>query len=205
MSRKAIGSIIEDEIQRIELSYLLKHNFLKKGIKTSATLSWTNNDSIKIICRYTSEEISIELLYHNTYKFSGNVSNHNYKIYLNEVPSNLGNGNVLYFSCPITGRNCKILYRCYGSLIFKSRYAYQKRIYYRSQVACKKDYANTMYWKYKETILPKLEERIKKKHYRGKPTKAQKDYENALYKKREYDNMRFFNMMDCGLRTLKKN
>jgi len=203
MGRTGTGGIVDEEIQRIDLSYLLKNKLLVKGEKRYAKLSWTGEASVSIICEYNEYDIHIKFIHHN-YEVYNDATNHTYKIYLNSVPSNLGNGSVLYFICPVSGKKCRILYRCFGSPIFKSRYGYKKRIYYRSQVVCKRDYANTMYWRYNDTVLPKLEERIKKEHYRGKPTKAQKDYENALFKKREYDNMRFFNMMDYGLSTLKK-
>ena len=96
--------------------------------------------------------------------------NHDYKIEIASIPSNLGKGEILYFVCPTTGNYARILYKCYGSPIWKSRNAYSIRIYYRSQIHSKYDHYNNMYWD-NEKDLERLSLEVKKSHYKGKLTR----------------------------------
>jgi hypothetical protein len=192
MGRSNTGALTTGEIQRIELSYLIKQGLLRKGFVTNRALSWNDGSSIRIICSYTRDGLFIRLSYQATDSYTDEVTKFDYKIYLDEVPSNLGQGNVIYFICPQTGKRCRILYKCYGSSTWQSRFVYRKRIYYTSQLSSKGSSYNNMYWKYEEKIVPKLKSRIKNSHYRGEPTKAQKDYKRAINKRDYYDDMRFY-------------
>jgi len=191
MGKNSTGAVTTSETTRIELSFLIKNGYLKKGCISNNRVSWTDGNSIMIQSVYIDEDIYIRLKYQITDYYTDEVTNFDYKIIIDEVPSNLGKGYLLYFRCPQTGRKCRILYQCYGSEIFKSRYAYKKRIYYDSQIGSKRSYHNDMYWRYENKILPELESRIKNSHYRGKPTKSQKNYEKAINKCDYYDSMRF--------------
>ena len=157
MGRNATGSMTTNAACRIELGYLLKNGYIKKGGSVFSTLSWTNGSNIGFESKYTDDEAYIRLIYTNTNQCTGEVTNHDYKIYLHEVPSNLGKGYVLYFICPSYGHYCRILYKCYGSLIWKSRLAYRNRIYYPSQVSSKTSYYNVRFW----SLDNKLEELYK--------------------------------------------
>ena len=147
MGRQSIGAITTGEVTRIELSYLLKKRFLKMGHHVFGTLNWTNGGSIQFESKLNEGDCFIRLVYNNTNSYSGEVTNHDYKVYLTTIPSNLGKGEILYFVCPESGNRCRVLYKCYGSLIWKSRKAYKHRVYYHSQVCSKYDYHNTRYWK----------------------------------------------------------
>ena len=125
MGRYTTGAITTKEAIRIELSYLIKMGMIRKGFKLSTSLSWNNNYSIQIETSYGIEvENYIRLIYILT-DGEGNKKNYDYKIRLVAIPSNLRKGEVLYFSCPITSNKCRVLYRCYGSTIWKSRDAYK--------------------------------------------------------------------------------
>ena len=54
--------------------------------------------------------------------------------------------------------------------VWKGRLAYRIRIYYNSQLTSKKGYQNSKYWAI-DKELEKLYPRIKKNHYKGKPTR----------------------------------
>jgi len=96
---------------------------------------------------------------------------------------------MLYFLCPVTGERCRILYKCYGSKIWKSRDSYSYPIYYPCQVASKKGYFDERYW----TIERRLDNMSipVKKHYRGAPTRPQRRIIELEEQLNYYDELRF--------------
>jgi len=190
MGRWSTGAVTTKEVARIELGYLLKNGFIKRDQHIYGTLSWTNGSNISFETNLSGENRFIRLHYNNTNSYTDEKTNHDYKIYLTSIPSNLGKGEVLYFVCPVTGRRCRILYKCYGSLIWKSRFAYRYRIYYHSQVCSKYDYHNTRYWKIAND-LEALYQRGKKTHYRGNYTRLMKRVKQLEEKQQYHDKMRW--------------
>lgn len=169
MGRYTTGYISTGQAMRIELNYLFKKGYIKKNCHISGSLSWNNGNSINIETIYTNEEKYILLKYTNT-SWEGEKKHIETKIQLFAIPSNLGKGEVLYFICPQSGRLCRILYKCYGSLIFKCRRAYSIRIYYSTQMQSKHFYYNEKYFQV-EKMLNKLESERRSYYYKGKPTK----------------------------------
>lgn len=184
MGRWGTGAFTTGEALRIELSYLLRKGYLKKGCITDGLLSWTNGSNIMLEGYYTKEEKFLKLRYSTSDNQSGEKENHEYSIQLCTIPSNLGRGEIVYFVCPITGRRARILYKCYGSKIWKSRGAYRNRIYYPSQQCSKHDYHNTRYWAL-EKELDKCQAISKKKHYQGKETRIRRRIK-LLREQKEY-------------------
>ena len=183
MGRYSTGAITTGQALRIELSYLLKNKLVEKNHFVRSSLSWTNGSNIGFESKYFHDEAFIRLFYKNTNNVTNEVTNHDYKVYLTTIQSNLGKGDILYFICPVAGNNCRILYNCYGSTIWKSRDAYQNRIYYEDQLMSKK-YRPLKYI----FIDKKLEELYNKKtksHYRGKPTKIINRIDKLLNKSNE--------------------
>lgn len=178
------------ETCRIELSYLLKRELLQKGKVTLSSLNWTNGSSIRIECHYTDEEQYIRLLYTLT-SWNGEETELDYKIHLSFVPSNLGKGEVPYFLCPATGNRCRILYRTYGSHIFKSRDAYSQTIFYPSQVSSKIYKYCDEYWRLDKEIKKLKEETRNQTHYNGKPTRRYKRLQRLIEKQNRADYLRF--------------
>ena len=153
MGRPSTGAWTVYESSRIEMSYLLKHIYLKKGRIASGNLEWSNQHgkklgSIGLICCYGSEdnEKFIVLEYTITDR-SGKKTALNYRVWLIEVDSNLGKGKVLYFKCPQSGKRSRILYKAYDSDIFKSREAYKNILYYDCQQSSKLSRYNENYWR----------------------------------------------------------
>jgi len=190
MGRYSTGSVTTSEAIRIELSYLLKHGYIKKGQIIYATLNWTNGSNISIQSNFTVDCPYIRLIYNNTNYCTGEVTEHDYKIYFTSIPSNLGKGEVVYFLCPDTFHMCRILYKCYGSPIWKSRYAYLHRIYYQSQISSKLHYYIDRYWE-TERQLEQLYSRVVKSHYKGRKSALQKRIERLEDKQEYYDHMRW--------------
>ena len=193
MGRYRTGALTTGEVARIELSYLLKNGFIKPGCHLQGTLSWNNGSTIGIESDLTGGNRYLRLNYKNENRQTGEVTQHDYKIQLISITSNLGIGEVLYFVCPFTGHRARILYKCYGSLIWKSRKAYRHRIYYSGQVASKNDYHNTMYWQI-EKILDGLNKKITKSHYRGKETRTRQRINYLESRKEHHDIMRYLVM-----------
>lgn len=132
MGRWSKGCWQTQEAARIELSFLLKNGYLKKGKLIRGTLQWhcrgEPTGSITLISSYFENDIWLRLMYKITDRTTGEVKEYDYKIYLEVLRSNLGKGEVPYFVCPVSGRRCRILYRAYGYERWKSREAYQNRL-----------------------------------------------------------------------------
>jgi hypothetical protein len=104
MGRTSTGAWTVYESLKIELTYLLKHNYFKKGRLASGDPEWSNPHgkklgSIGLICCYGSEDSEkfIVLKYTITDR-SGKKTALNYRVWLIEVDSNLGKGKVLYLN-----------------------------------------------------------------------------------------------------------
>lgn len=151
---------------------------------------FSNGSSIQFESNLGIPEPYIRLTYKNTNTYSGEVTNQDYKIYLITIPSNLGKGNILYFLCPVTGRRCRIFYKCYGSLIWKSRLAYHHRIYYHSQVCSKYDYHNIRYWDISRR-LDVLNKKVVKNNYKGEPIRLLKTIKTLEAEQQFHDMMRW--------------
>ncbi len=203
MGRNSTGAITTGAVQRIEISYLLKKGFIKKGCKVSGTLSWSNGSTIGFQSEYSYEGMYLKLNYANTNGYSGEVTHHEYMIQLKTIPSNLGKGKVLYFVCPETGRKARILYKCYGSLIWKCRTAYQNRIYYNSQISSKLNYHNTRYWNLNEK-LNILDTGFMKSHYQGKVTSRKQRIMKLKIQRQRHDDLRFLSMPKGLLKSMQK-
>ena len=185
MGRYSTGAITTGEAQRIGISYLFKQGFISKGKTIQGRLSWNNGSSIGFISELSEGKQEIRLYYQNQ-KPTGEINDLDYRIQLSSIPSNLGRGLIWYFICPITGRKARILYKCYGSLHFKSRRAYQNRIYYSSQIASKNNFHNERFFSL-EREIEKLQPLIRKKHYQGKETRLQERIRNLKHRKEYHD------------------
>jgi hypothetical protein len=102
----------------------------------------------------------------------------------------LGKGEIIYFVCPISGKKARILYRCYGSKIWKCRTSYQNRIYYDSQQCSKYDFHNRRYWALSKE-LESLYKRGKKSHYNGNYTRLMIRVLKLEKSQRFHDRMRW--------------
>jgi hypothetical protein len=190
MGRNSTGAMTTRQVLRIELSFLLTKGFIVKDNICNFNLSWSSGDNISVSSRYDEIEKSLQLAYTTTHKNTGEKKKYDYKIELTSVPSNLGKGEVIYFICPITGKKARILYKCYGSEIWKSRFAYKNRIYYQSQIGSGHNVYNDKYWAL-ERSLKELKTKPKKEHYRGKPTRIIKRISALEEKKERFDFLRW--------------
>jgi hypothetical protein len=195
MGRKSTGATTCEECKRIELSYLLKKGYLRKGQTTIGNLIWTNKDGfnvgeIQVKGHWGKDEKYIRLGYTFTDR-EGKAHDYDYKIYLEAVPSNLGKGEVLYFLCPQSGKRCRVLYMAYGCPIWKAREAYTHRIYYNGQTSSKYDRPNDRYWVLERRLEKLHREKYLTYSYNGRPTKKALRLERMREKRDYFDSIRW--------------
>jgi len=190
------GIYTTDNSFRIEMSYLFSKNMLKENSLVRGNITWNNRGvktgDIGFISVINESEKYIRLIYTNTNHSTNEVVKYDYLVNIIPVKSNLGKGYVYYFECPISKRLCRVLYQAYSSGYFKSRQAFQNRIYYPLQTISKKYYSLQRYYDL-ESLLNKIyyEKKYFKETYRGKETRAFKRIKK-LTEKLEYfgkDNM----------------
>lgn len=185
------SSITTKEVKRIDLGYLLRNKFIEKGKTKFFTLSWTNDNNISVFSKYTKEEQFIKLSYTNSDYWTNEKTEHDYKIQIALVPSNLGKGYVPYLVCPVSGLRCRILYKAYGSEIWKARKAYKKTIFYESQTSSKYSRYNDEYWRLEKEIKRLRNQKRWQTHYKRKETRRYKRYKRLLQRQREADHLRW--------------
>lgn len=185
--------ILNTEAMRIELKTLKRMGFIQKGAIVSGELSWTNGNKINVQVDYKYPDRILMNLNYNVTLPGGEKKDYSYSIWIDEIPSNLGKGNVLYFTCPRTYKHCRILYLAYGSGMFLCREAYtgyRRRIYYGPQLDPSRWRANTMYFKVDKQI-EELDKRRATYTYKGKETKRALRLERLIEKREYLDRKRF--------------
>jgi hypothetical protein len=195
MGRYGTGIATTKGSKRIELKHLLKAGYIRKGLTSlQGSLSWVNasgeqTGTIGIQTAYTDQEKYIRLTYTVT-TGEGEKIDQDYKIYLEEKPSNLGRGSVLYFLCPESFNYCRVLYLAYGAHRFKSRQAYRHRIYYPLQTSSKLDIYNDRFFSI-EDKLEKLNQGRASYEYKGKTTRKRQRINRLEKQQEEADYLRF--------------
>ena len=158
-----------DECTTLQLSYLKKIGLLNYSMSSSVFWTYTNTGehaaSIGVRSEITEHSKTLYL------KYTSNGEPIEYAVKLRSVESNLGNGVVWYFECPVTGLLCRNLYLI--GRYFLHRKAH-KHACYSSQ-----DQSKSFQKEYKVLFAllksDKLFKQVMKKHYRrwykGKITK----------------------------------
>lgn len=186
MGRNTTGAITVNQCLFINVNFYLK--YIRNNVfPFGGTTSWNTGASITFLLSKDETGICLELIYSKTIKEE--KQSFNYKIKIVPVPSNLGKGNNYYFICPISGQRCKILYMAYGSNYFKSRKAYQNRIYYPCQLSSRLNLNNDIYWRV-EKQLKALYPKHPKTHYKGNFTRPQQRIKKLVEKRNVHDEMR---------------
>ncbi len=181
MGRKKTGATTTTNTLKIELSYLLKHQLLKRGTNTTFSLRWSGGQSVLVSAIFDEEQPYLDLSY-VLKDANGQLITQSYKVHLEQLPSNLGKGYVLYFICPVGGKRCKILYMAYDSPIFKARNAYRQRIYYSCQIVSKNHYCLVRYATLKKQLDSIEQKKYHKRKYRGIVTKREVKKQNLKHK-----------------------
>jgi hypothetical protein len=188
MGRWDTGAITTGQCLQLNIN-AFADSIKNKRFNITGQVSWTNGATIGVSLQQRKENVYIATLDYTKTK-GEEKQKINYQVLIVGLPSNLGKGLVYYFVCPFRQKRCKVLYMGYGSLYFKSREAYQHRIYYASQMSSRLDKHNDKYWSL-EHKLENLYNKHPKTHYRGKKTKAQKRIEWLEQKQDYHEKMRW--------------
>ena len=187
MGRYDTGAITVGHCLQLHITAFSEH--IKKGsTHLQGSIKWDSGANIGVRLLKENNLFYAELQYQKTDR--GEKHDIKYKVLIVAVPSNLGKGLIYYFVCPFSHKRCKVLYMGYGSYYFKSREAYQHRIYYSSQLSSRLDKHNDTYWRL-EKQLNSLYKKHKKEHYQGKKTKAWQRIERLERKLEYHDCMRW--------------
>jgi|LSQX01.3.fsa_nt_gb hypothetical protein len=170
MGRISTGIEKTASVCRIDMRDLTRWGVLKHN-SCSFSMEWTDGSSIWLEVNSSKDGKYIVIEYKLT-DFQGDSYNMKYTISLDRIPSNLGRGYIYYFICPKTGKRCRVLYRAYGSYIFRSRDSYPYRLYYPIQTESK----NNRKFERVHSIKAKLDKlnvgrKRKQDYFKGKRTK----------------------------------
>jgi hypothetical protein len=159
-----------DEVYQFSVSQISRAGYLNPGRLAQGVLNFKSNGRvagrISFLADTRDERPYIELDYQS------NGEPRRYKVYLVNVPSNLGRGNVWYFLCPKTWKRCRKLY-CVGGY-FLHREAFRGCMYDCQTRARKhRDWDKLIgpYFELEELYL-RLGKKNLKRTYAGKPTKT---------------------------------
>lgn len=190
MGRYWTGVAVTDNILRIDIRELVRMRAIVKGNSISGTLSWTKGSGEKSSVHYESYYVGdiryLNLSYTHTDYYTGQKVDHEERIVLDAIPSNLGEGKgeVLYFLCPESWNRCRVLYYAYGSTVFKCRKAYRQRIYYPQQLSSKLMRSYKKVFK-AEDHLEQLYKLRDTNYYKGKLTRRRKRINRLIQKQQE--------------------
>ena len=160
--------------------------FIKEGFfKAGATLSGDiiQEGESQPVIRFTSTDQELNLTYTDR-DFYGNVKKMNYSIRIEKVKSNLSKGEIVYFVCPVTYKNCRTLYKLQGSVMFKCRTAY--KILYPAQTSSHRERYITNYWEVKKKIEALYQMRATYS-YKGKKTRRAERIERLEDKQKDHE------------------
>lgn len=166
-----------DECKTISIAFLKQYGYLEPDSIKSGTIHWSRNNE-----RYASIGISIntctQLPYLELdYRYNGVPVK--YKVYLVNVPSNIGKGRVWYLKCTNTGKRCRKLYMIDRYFLHRSAF---KGAMYEKQTHSKNARGLIKGWSKEFNVddaYEQLHSKYFKKRYAGKPTKR---YLNLLKK-----------------------
>ncbi len=191
------NSLTIAETIKINIDNLLKSGCFVNGRSIYFTINWTNGAAVCITANCSGNKTSIELNY--TTKEQG----YKYRVFITNIKSNLGSGNIYFFICPVSKKKCKTLFFSSQTGIFCSWKSQIKRIYYYSQIASKVQRSNARLYIIDKKIN-KLKAMNNTKSYNGKLTRR---YLRtcSLYKKRDEVELIKQNELDEYLHKLFKH
>lgn len=182
-----------DYLKKIQIWWLKKNNYLEEGWWKSGGIKWTNS--------WTGQETNIgfnvSLLENDQYiQFNytrtnndGEKENFAYKMPLTSTPCFFG-GKRYWFICSASrdgvycGRRVGVLYL--GGRYFACRHCYDLSYESRNENRRYKDYA-LFYILGNRRKIEKLEQKIKRRTYAGKPTRKQKALYSLYLREFPYD------------------
>lgn len=168
MPKQRTNPILYNDVKKLSVSDLKKWGYLEFQIVKKGTVNWKIYNDIQ-------SSISIEVDTKETphiklsYKFRGVVRAYN--VELISIKSNLNKGQIWYFVCPKTKKQCRKLYLVNGYFFHREAF---NGCMYENQTLSKenrdsKKILNSIFEA--ENFLGEIEKKHLKKSYAGKPTK----------------------------------
>lgn len=180
------GRLVADSQHKISIYYLRKHDFLSGYM--GGSLEWSSRGkktgSISIEVKISDEEKFARLNYIITRRSSGKKDNFDYKVLIVSTDCYFG-GKRYWFKCPAKGCGRMVAKLYQGQDIFACRHCYNLTYESRNE--------NPTYRKFPykqltaESKIDKLYEKLKKRTYKGKPTKIIKKIMKLENKVGDYD------------------
>lgn len=161
-----------DECKTLDITFLKKQGFLEPNQVKGGTVTWSRNGQVTAKIGIRVNTISTPFCIHFDYTFNDEPVH--YHAYLRAVPSNIGNGQILYFVCPQTDKLCRKLYLGYKFFYHRSAFKgcmYEKQSYSQKNRSLFKRYDKAFG---SERAYELLYKKHFKKYYAGKPTKRYK-------------------------------
>lgn len=167
------GRLVADSHHCISIYYLRKHDYLSGYMNGS--LRWSSRGeitgSINIQVKISEEEKFARLNYIITRRSSGKKDKFEYEVPIITSKCNFG-GVRYWFQCPAMGCGRRVANLYQGGDIFACRHCYHLTYASRNET---KTYRGFPYRQITiDSKIDKLYERLKKKTYKGKPTRIMK-------------------------------
>lgn len=76
---------------KIDMRFILRNKHIVRNTNTVGVMEWTGGQAVYFECNMIEDEKYLRLMY------SVGNENFDYKIFIDELPSNLGKGTILYY------------------------------------------------------------------------------------------------------------
>lgn len=169
MGRHYTGADTTANAPKLRLSDLLRAGVFRRQGKASVRITWDKHHWCEMEVVNTGHTRYMDLTTHHLGPY-GDPFTGTQRIYLVSKPSNLGKGRVLYFRCPFTHHDCRILYRAYWSETWRSRKGYHRTLFYPIQTMSGWT-RHSQREIYAEAKLERLYSKRTTTTYKGRPTR----------------------------------
>ncbi len=181
---------------RLEISWLIQHQFIERDVIKQGEISWPDGRHLTYEACYLEDEKWVQL----DYEFKDQNQDwitQEVLVHIDLKPSNLGTGEIPFFLCPATGKHCRILYHGHQFPGWKCRKAYSKRaITGQEALEPNLERYNVQYWKLKRSpefleLESKYQQPNVKTTYNGQKTHWVLQYERMKKEIAQLDKMRW--------------
>lgn len=155
MGRNPTGSLNLTEAYPIRIADLIREGALKRGRIVKSSIKLLDGLQLTLIGSLLQGENYLEI----SYKPLNSRKRIRYRVGILERASNLGNGYIYSFLCPITGRATRTLYKNPNSLLWSSYYSFRgsSRIYYPAQRYSKLERLTEGYYRLQDRLQGEMD------------------------------------------------
>lgn len=169
MGRRYTGADYTTSAYQLDAGHLRRSGIVVPGKTVQATMTWPDGAQLQVESTWTDQEQSLSLQARMEGGY-GEEQTWTQRIQLRTFPSNIGQGELLSFVCPRSGKGARKLYRAYYSQGFYGREAFFRRVYYPLQASSWMKLPDRRHLS-TESKLEKLQAMRRTTTYRGQPTR----------------------------------